>query len=120
MAYLVVGVGNVYINIGHVMVGADAMIAVMMMTYQMMQYVVCTLIIALNDVAYWLHFCLILQSVYLQVYSTNITSITCSNNLSYSIKALQFAFSSFRISFIKNIRSKKRKFCILQIIFLKK
>ena len=47
---------------------------VVMKLYQMIQYVVCILIIALKDVSYSLRFCLILQSMYPQEYSTNIAS----------------------------------------------
>ena len=66
---------NVYIDLGHAMmlVLPDAKMVVMKL-YQMIQYVVCILIIALKDVSYSLRFCLILQSMYPQEYSTNIAS----------------------------------------------
>ena len=43
-----------------------------MKMYQMMQYVVCTLIIVIKYVSYSVRFCLILQPMYHEVYSTNI------------------------------------------------
>ena len=72
MVHLVAGMGNVYIDLLHAMVGIIAMITVIKM-YQMMQYVVCTLIIALKDVSYS-EFCLILQSMLPQLYSANAAS----------------------------------------------
>ena len=84
MGYLVAEVGNVYIDVGHVM---ETMIATIIVKkiYQMVQYVVCTLIIALKDVSYSVCFFLILQSMYtLQI----LLQLLCSNNLFYLIKAL--------------------------------
>ena len=66
MVHLVAGMGNVYIDPGHAIIGIIAMIAVM-------QYVVCTLIIALKDVSYS-DVCLILQSMLPQLYSSNTAS----------------------------------------------
>ena len=73
MVHLVAGMGNVYIDLIHAIIGKIAVITVMKM-YQMIQYVVCTLIIALKDVSYSDHFCLILQSILPQLYSTNTAS----------------------------------------------
>ena len=73
MVHLVAGMGNVYIDLIHAIIGNIAVITVMKM-YQMIQYVVCTLIIALKDVPYSDHFCLILQSMLPQLYSTNTAS----------------------------------------------
>ena len=73
MVHLVAGMGNVYIDLIHAIIGNIAVIAVMKM-YQMIQYVVCTLNIALKDVSYSDHFCLILQSILPQLYSTNTAS----------------------------------------------
>ena len=72
MVHLVAGMGNVYIDSGHAMIGIIAVITVMKM-YQMIQYVVCTLTIALKDVSYS-DVCLILQSMLPQFYSTNTAS----------------------------------------------
>ena len=59
--HLVAGMGNVYIDLGHVIVVMFPDVEmVVTKLYQMMQYVVCTLIIALKDVSYLLRFCLIL------------------------------------------------------------
>ena len=66
MVHLVAGMGNVYIDPRHAIIGIIAMIAVM-------QYVVCTLIIALKDVSYS-DVCLILQSMLPQLYSSNTAS----------------------------------------------
>ena len=57
MGYLVAGVGNVYIEMGHVM---DATCAIIIVERKKMQYVVCTLIIALKDVSCSVCFFLIL------------------------------------------------------------
>ena len=73
MVHLVAGMGDVYIDPRHAIIGIVAVIALMKM-YQMIQYVVCTLIIALKDVSYSDHFCLILQSILPQLYSTNTAS----------------------------------------------
>ena len=73
MVHLVAGMGNVHIDPGHAIIWIFAVITVMKMC-QMMQYVVCTLIIALKDVPYSDHFCLILQSMLPQLYSTNTAS----------------------------------------------
>ena len=73
MVHLVAKVGNVYIDLGHAMEERVVKIIVTKM-YQMIQYVVCTLIIALKDVSYSDHFCLILQSILPQLYSTNTAS----------------------------------------------
>ena len=84
MGYLVAGVGNVYIDIGHVM-GTIIATIIVKKIYQMMQYVVCTLIIALKDVSYSVCFFLILQSMYtLQI----LLRLLSSNNLFYLMKAL--------------------------------
>ena len=74
MVHLVAKVGNVYIDLGHAMEESFVKIIVTKM-YQMIQYVVCTLIIALKDVSYS-DFCLILQSLLPQLYSTNTVSTT--------------------------------------------
>ena len=73
MGHLVAKVGNVYIDLGHAM---DISIVKILVTklYQMIQSVVCKLVITLTDVSYSVCFCLILQSVYPQVHSTNIAS----------------------------------------------
>ena len=73
MVHLVAGMGNVNIDSWHAMIGICVVITVMEMC-QIMQYVVCTLIIALKDVPYSDHFCLILQSMLPQLYSTNTAS----------------------------------------------
>ena len=73
MVYLVAGMGNVYIDLIHAIIGIIAVITVMKM-YQMIQYVLCILNIALKDVSYSDHFCLILQSILPQLYSTNTAS----------------------------------------------
>ena len=65
----------------------DAIIAIIIMKkiYRMIQYVVCTLIIALKDVSYSVCFVLVLQSMYtLQI----LLRLLCSDNLFYLIKAL--------------------------------
>ena len=73
MGHLVAKVGNVYIDLGHAIdVGIVKIIVTKM--YQMIQFVVCTLVITLKDVSYSVCFCLILQSIYPQVHSTNIAS----------------------------------------------
>ena len=72
MVHLVAGMGNAYIDPIHAIIGIIAVITVMKM-YQMIQYVVCTLIIALKDVSYS-EFCLILQSMLPQLYSANTAS----------------------------------------------
>ena len=72
MVHLVAKVGNVYIDLGHAMEERVVKIIVTKM-YQMIQYVVCTLIIALKDVSYS-DFYLILQSLLPQLYSTNTVS----------------------------------------------
>ena len=72
MVHLVAKVGNVYIDPRHAMEERVVKIIVTKM-YQMIQYVVCTLIIALKDVSYS-DFCLILQSLLPQLYSTNTVS----------------------------------------------
>ena len=66
MVHLVAGMGNVYIDSRHAIIGIIAMIAVM-------QYVVCTLIIALKGVSYS-DVCLILQSMLPQLYCSNTAS----------------------------------------------
>ena len=73
MVHLVAGMGNVYIDTIHAIIGMIAVIKVMKI-YQLIQYVVCTLNIALKDVSYSDHFCLILQSILPQLYSTNTAS----------------------------------------------
>ena len=73
MVHLVAGMGNVNIDPWHAVIGIGAVITVMKMC-QIMQYVVCTLIIALKDVPYSDHFCLMLQSMLPQLYSTNTAS----------------------------------------------
>ena len=71
--HLVAGMGNVHIEYGHAMALLNYVAEmVVMKLHQMMQFVVCTLIIALKDVSYSLRFCLILQSIYPQEYSTYI------------------------------------------------
>ena len=72
MVHLVAGMGNVYIDPRHVIIQIIVVITVMKM-YQMIQYVVCTLIIALKDVSYS-DVCLILQSMLPQLYSSNTAS----------------------------------------------
>ena len=72
MVHLVAAVENVYIDLGHAMGKMIVKITVMKM-YQI-QHVVCTLIIALKDGSYSVCFCIILQSMYPQVCSTNIAS----------------------------------------------
>ena len=73
MVHLAAGMGNVYIDPIHAIIRMIAVITVMKM-YRMVQYVVCTLNIALKDVSYSYHFCLILQSILPQLYSTNTAS----------------------------------------------
>ena len=73
MGYLVAKVGDVYIDLGHAMDGGIVKIIVTKM-YQMIQFVVCTLVITLKEVFYSVCFCLILQPIYPQVHSTNIAS----------------------------------------------
>ena len=73
MVHLVAGMGYVDIDLIHAIIGMIAVITVMKM-YQMIQYVVCILNIALKDVSYSDHFCLILQSILPQLYSTNTAS----------------------------------------------
>ena len=73
MVHLVAAVENVCIDLGHAMGKMIVKITVMKM-YQTIQHVVCTLIIALKDVSYSVCFCIILQSMYPQVCSTNIAS----------------------------------------------
>ena len=73
MGHLVAKVGNVYIDLGHAMDGGIVKIIVTKM-YQMIQFVVCTLVITLKEVFYSVCFCLILQPIYSQVHSTNIAS----------------------------------------------
>ena len=72
MVHLVAKVGNVYIDTRHAM---EEMIVKIIVTnmHQKIQYVVCTLIIALKDVSYS-DLCLILQSMLPQLYSTNTAS----------------------------------------------
>ena len=72
MGHLVAKVGNVYIDPRHAMEERVVKIIVTKM-YQMIQYVVCALIIALKDVSYS-DFCLVLQSLLPQLYSTNTIS----------------------------------------------
>ena len=72
MVHLVAVVENVYIDLGHAMGMIIVKITVKM--YQTIQHVVCTLIITLKDVSYSVCFCIILQSMYPQVCSTNIAS----------------------------------------------
>ena len=73
MGHLVAKVGNVYVDLGHAMDGGIVKIIVTKM-YQMIQFVVCTLVITLKEVFYSVSFCLILQPIYPQVHSTNIAS----------------------------------------------
>ena len=73
MVHLVAVVENIYIDLGHAMDMMIVKITVIKM-YQTIQHVVCTLIIALKDVSYSVCFCIILQSMYPQVCSTNIAS----------------------------------------------
>ena len=55
--HLVAGMGNVYIDLGHVIVVMFPDVEmVVTKLYQMIQYVVCTLIIALKYVSYLLRF----------------------------------------------------------------
>ena len=72
MVHLLAGMGNVYIDPGHAIIGIIAVITLIKM-YQMIQYVVCTLIIALKDVSYS-DVCLTQQSMLPQLYSTNTAS----------------------------------------------
>ena len=73
MGHLVAKVGNVYIDLGHAIDGGIVKIIVTKI-YQMIQFVVCTLVITLKEVFYSVCFCLILQPIYPQVHSTNIAS----------------------------------------------
>lgn len=71
MVHLVAGAGNVCINLGHAM-GTEIVKIKVMNINQMIQHVVCALIMSYTSYMYC--FCLILQSMCHQVYSTNIAS----------------------------------------------
>ena len=66
MGHLVAKVGNVYLDFKHALESRLVKIIVTKM-YQMIQYVVCTLVITLKGVSYSVCFCTVLQSMYPQV-----------------------------------------------------
>ena len=79
MVHLVAGMGNVNIDPWHAVIGISAVITVMEMC-QIMQYVVCTLSIALKDVPYSDHFASCCSQCYRSYTLPILLPLLCSNN----------------------------------------